>query len=275
MKIKKYLAAAALVAVNMVLGFAQPPKPNLPTPSLAQPTSKFERIAFGLDRVPAEQNLEKAYNAHWTSAVLVADLTGSMEVYSPQVLNLARKKVGAGMLYGCTFFNDGDKKPDGPIGSTGGIYHVMEPTTERAVAVGKKTQQAGTGGNSPENDLEAVIAASRFFELSKVSTSSSSDAMFSVDISESHPLILIADATSTVRDMSLLPQVTVPINVILCGTNPTPTVVCDYLNIIYFTHGTLSTLAGLQVDFSKNTHNSVIVAGVSYTRTSSGIWQKV
>lgn len=84
---------------------------------------------------------------------------------------------------------------------------------------------AGTGGDDPENDLEAIIAA----EFQHANSFGQ--------------LVLMADAGSTVRDMALLPKVRVPVHVVLCGvTNleKPPIAIPDYLQIAHDTGGSVT-----------------------------------
>ncbi len=162
-------------------------------------------------------------NRDWSNALVIMDWTGSMYHYGAQavmwhILNFAN----SGLTY-FTFFNDGDGMADNlkVIGSTGGLYHIEASNIENLINTFYRVTAAGDGGDSEENDLEAVIMGMNKFK----------------DFEE---LILIADNVSCVRDISLLSEIDVPVHIILCGAeygiNP------QYVNIAYKTGGSLHTI---------------------------------
>ena len=140
------------------------------------------------------------------------------------------------------FFNDGDQKSDSEkvIGNTGGIYYTNSNNNEIVIDKILETMSKGSGGDSPENDLEALIYAQR---KNKSSTE----------------LILIADNYSSVKDISLLTQLKVPVRIILCGTDwgihP------DYIEIAYKTKGSLHTIEQDIMKLEKMTNGKTLKIG--------------
>lgn len=159
----------------------------------------------------------------WNDAVICTDVTGSMSPYSSQLLLWIRdqnKSTSKNVFY---FFNDGDNKKDNDkvIGRTGGIYKAASPSfVDIANSMGQAMRR-GTGGDYPENNLECLIKAQTENPVAK-------------------EIIMIADNWTSVKDMALLPQIKVPIRIILCGN--IFALQLDYLNIAYKTGGSLHTL---------------------------------
>jgi hypothetical protein len=140
-------------------------------------------------------------NKHWNDMLISCDLTGSMSPYSAQLfiwhkLNMDKKRVQH-----FVFFNDGDMTPDEKkiTGKTGGIYFSNADNFDALEKVAFKCMYGGGGGDSPENDVEALLKAIDKYP-------------------ESKDIILIADNWANMRDYSLLTKVNRPIKIILCGT---------------------------------------------------------
>ncbi len=140
---------------------------------------------------------------NYTSAVIVCDITGSMAPYTAQMLEF----IGASLeskdtnFVGIVLFNDGDSKTDKnkTTGKVGGIYSFVPKNREELGERIFDAMQKGNGGDLPENNIEAVLEAEKFFPQSK-------------------RIVMIADNFATPRDMELLPKVTKPIHVIVCGS---------------------------------------------------------
>ena len=84
------------------------------------------------------------------------------------------------------FFNDGDKLKDRKkvIGFTGGIYYQESDPLLQVTKLMKRVAHKGNGGDSPENDLEAICTAM-------------------IQAKNEEDIILIADNGSCVRDFVL------------------------------------------------------------------------
>lgn len=137
----------------------------------------------------------------WKQVVVVADWTGSMYGYGAQALQWHVDRFERSGLVWFTLFNDGNGTPDHrkKIGKTGGIYDQSADNVEAVIALYGSVMMKGSGGDGPENPIEALLHAV-----------------------EKHPaageVVLIADNNACVRDMELLDLVDVPVRVVVCGT---------------------------------------------------------
>jgi len=165
------------------------------------------------------------FNSHpeWKKALVVMDWTGSMYRFGAQAILWHSLHFKSSGIKNFVFFNDGDGMDDDKkeIGKTGGVYFAqannMDRLTKTFYLVGKR----GKGGDPEENDVEALIRGMNRFE----------------DFDE---LVLIADNNSCMRDFSLIANIGVKVNVIVCGTkhgiNP------QYINLAYLTGGSIHSL---------------------------------
>ncbi len=183
--------------------------------------------------------------------IIVTDVTGSMSPYIREVmiwhaLNLVPKNTTQ-----YTFFNDGDNKPDGPIGKSGGLYHCFGNVKDLKIIAGvmKRSYNAGGGGSCPENDIEALLGAA-------------------AKKSKGEELVLIADNNSPVRDMILLDKLValqVPVRVILCGVTGEyswggePNI--QYINLARATGGSIHTIKEDIWDLAKVAEGKTISIG--------------
>lgn len=162
-------------------------------------------------------------NKNWNNIAVVADLTGSMAPYSSQLVLWFKLKVNDKRIKDLIFFNDGNLTPDATkvIGSTGGIYHGKASNYSEIRELAIKTITNGCGGDIPENNIEALLFAIK-------------------EAPNTKEFVMVADNTASVKDISLLSQVTKPVHIILCGThfgiNP------QYLTIARKTGGSIHTM---------------------------------
>lgn len=175
----------------------------------------------------------------WENSLIVMDWTGSMYPYAAQaVLWHASNFKTSGIKY-FTFFNDGDGIADNRkiMGETGGIYFSQAKNLETLINTFYLVSSKGNGGDSPENDIEALLEAVNRFQ-------------------DFDDLILIADNNSCVRDFRLLKKLDASVRVILCGTefgiNP------QYVNLAYQTGGSIHTIENDIYDISKRIQNDTI-----------------
>lgn len=142
----------------------------------------------------------------WNNKTIVTDVTGSMSPYLEQVLvwhalqfSTTQKSTSNQYL----FFNDGDSKCTNQktIGSTGGLYFCEGNMNDFQTVIRtlEKGARGGNGGDGPENDIEALLAATQ-------------------KAPSQQDIILVADNHSNMRDIGLLAQLNRPVHVILCGT---------------------------------------------------------
>ncbi|MBX2843383.1 MAG: hypothetical protein KTR26_16550 [Flammeovirgaceae bacterium] len=164
-------------------------------------------------------------NADWDKMLIVNDWTGSMYEYGAQSVLWYRLNMKKNPVKNMVFFNDGDMKKDEEkeLGNTGGIYDANPEDLRNLISVMREVMVSGSGGDDEENDLEALL-----FGLNKFD-----------DFKE---VILISDNKNGIRDMVLLPKITTPIRIILCGTNDGKEIHKDYLQLAYHTKGSIHTL---------------------------------
>lgn len=171
-----------------------------------------------------------AFNAHpeWQDMNVVVDWTGSMYSYVGQVVRWHHVNKDKQLIHSMVLFNDGDDRlrqgGRKVIGSTGGIYFPNHTDLDDFLKTVALAVDNGGGGDGPENDVEAIIAAQ------------SNDPT-------GRPFVLIADS-SGIRDISLLTQIERPVHVIMCN-NPTS----DYVRLAQYTKGSL-TWPGGYTDYS-------------------------
>jgi hypothetical protein len=188
-------------------------------------------------------------NKQFKSKLIVADLTGSMYPYAQQIstwLKLQFLKDSTSQHF--VFFNDGDKKKDidKKIGATGGVYYCRAKTVDALITTMELTIKKGTGGDAPENPVEAII-----YGLNKSGK---------VD-----DVILIADNWAKVRDIKMLVRIKVPVRVVLCGVFEGMEINEDYLNIAYKTKGSIHTIEQDITDLMKqSTGKKFNINGVDY-----------
>ena len=164
-------------------------------------------------------------NPNWNKMLVVCDFTGSMSPYTAQLLVWHKLNIETNKqrIEYFTFFNDGDHKPDRQkrIGKTGGIYQSQAKNFKDIKDLAEKTMRAGYGGDTPENNIEALLEAIKKCE-------------------NCEDIIMIADNFATPRDLSLLQNVDKPVRVILCGTYGG--INTAYLDIVRQTKGSLHTI---------------------------------
>ena len=159
----------------------------------------------------------------WKDAVIVCDVTGSMNPYMVQTLIWLKLNCRATKAGSYTFFNDGDGKADSEkkIGATGGVYTTTLNNYDSVQNLMFRTMQKGCGGDAPENNIEAILAALKAKPDTK-------------------EVIMIADNYANVKDIALLARVNRPVRVIVCGADKG--INTDYLNIARVTGGSIHTI---------------------------------
>jgi len=160
----------------------------------------------------------------WKNKLIVCDLTGSMAPYSAQLMAWFELNQKNEKKLQFVFFNDGNNMPDEKkiIGATGGIYYSAQATSDSIRRLMTKVINAGSGGDIPENNMEALIKGSN-------------------KSTPFNDLIMVVDNDSPVKDIELLKDFHYPVHIILCGAlhgviNP------DYLLIAWKTKGTIHTI---------------------------------
>jgi hypothetical protein len=153
---------------------------------------------------------------------IVVDFTGSMAPYYTQLMSwfFLKKYVGSTSF---VFFNDGDSTADNKkkIGKTGGLYQFRTNNLDTILQYALKTVGGGYGGDSPENDVEAILQAIK-------------------DNPKVKEVVLIADNWADMRDYALIRNITKPVRVILCGTDSG--INTQYLDLARATNGSVHTI---------------------------------
>ncbi|WNJ16630.1 hypothetical protein [Pontibacter sp. G13] len=162
----------------------------------------------------------------WKDMLVVMDWTGSMYPYGASVLlwhrlNMQRNAT----IQQFVMFNDGDKRRDHlkRIGKTRGIYPSRSQTIQGVLNTMADCMNGGTGGDEPENDIEALLRGIKWAR-------------------HEGEVILIADNKSGVRDIALAEEVKVPVRVVLCGVDASFPVRIEYLNLARITGGSVHTI---------------------------------
>ncbi|XOV68167.1 MAG: leucine-rich repeat domain-containing protein [Fluviicola sp.] len=160
----------------------------------------------------------------WKKKIVVNDWTGSMYGYGSQVILWHLMNLETSGISTITLFNDGDKKrtKQKKIGKTKGIYTEDASNPSQILALFDKVMRKGGGGDGPENDIEAILTAIKNAPDAEV--------------------ILIADNSACVRDISLAHRIGRPVRIILCGYNPEEGVNPDYVYLAKITGGGIYTL---------------------------------
>ncbi len=159
----------------------------------------------------------------WEKMLVVEDVTGSMMPYIADLLLWNALKGNLEKTQHFVFFNDGDKKDDDDkvIGSTGGLYHTKPQSVDKLEDKMIEAVVGGDGGDSPENDIEAILEGIKACP-------------------ECKEVVLIADNSATPRDLELVEKIGRPVRVILCGvrSNINPA----HLYIAWKTKGSVHTI---------------------------------
>jgi hypothetical protein len=145
-------------------------------------------------------------NPQWANGPVVIDVTGSMSSYIAQILLWWRFQIPAAESHHFTVFNDGNRTPDHQkvAGKVKGVYQVEAKSFEALRNMVSTAMSNGDGGDSQENNIEALLASQK---------SNPSASCF----------LMIADNAAPVRDMAFLSGVKKKVFVVACGNQ-------DFLN---------------------------------------------
>ncbi len=193
----------------------------------------------------------------WKDKIIVTDLTGSMYPYWDQILVWHSMRLMNEEQKEYIFFNDGDDKADDEkvIGATGGIYHTPKKNIDALLETMFETAKAGSGGDGPENDIEALLEAQKLKKRR---------------ITE---VILIADNYSDIKDLVLLEKLHVPVRIVLCGVNLN--VNEQYLELAYKTKGSVHTIEKDIYDLANLVDGKTIEIGGTKYKVLRGKFIKV
>lgn len=195
-------------------------------------------------------------NPQWKQKLVVCDLTGSMSPYSQQLLLWYQLNYKMEQHLQFVFFNDGNNLPDEKkiIGKTGGIYYAQSKNYDSLVRIMTRVIAAGSGGDCPENNLEALINGTRMCK------------------EPYREIIMIADNLAPVKDIELLPNFRQPVHIIVCGV--TGEIHPDYLRIAWKTGGSIHTMEQDITDIAKTMDGEIVTIGKMKYRLSGGKFYK-
>ncbi len=209
---------------NYFHGFVITYRPTPTYESISSEKSQISSIVYG-EEMPKDSTVLKILdrNSEWNNMLIVCDFTGSMSPYVSQVLLWHYLKIKEEKVKSFVFFNDGNRTADYEkvIGKTGGIYCTDDKNIDTVINTAIMTISSGTGGDAPENDIEAILYGIEKFP-------------------ETENVILVADNKSDMRDTALICKITKPIKVILCGTENG--INTQYLNLARNTGGSVHTI---------------------------------
>lgn len=183
---------------------------------------------------------------NWVDMAIIADLTGSMSPYTAQLLVWFKLNTTNDRVKQFVFFNDGDLTPDHRkiIGKTGGIYDTRSSKFEEVQKLAYTTMTNGSGGDFPENNIEALMKA---IELCPNCTN----------------MVLIADNWASVKDISLIKNINKPIKIILCGADYE--INTEYLDLARATGGSVHTIeADLTELMNLNEGQEISIGGQTF-----------
>lgn len=182
----------------------------------------------------------------WKNMVVVEDVTGSMSPYSAQVMKWLILNQNINRVRSFIFFNDGDMKSDitKQIGNTGGIYFAKDASLRSVIHSMHHAMSNGYGGDSPENDIEAILQAQETFP-------------------DAEEFILIADNFSNMRDIKLMNKIVKPVRVIICGGYYS--INTQYLELARITGGSVHTMEDDLYNLGKlNEGETITINKVTY-----------
>ena len=190
----------------------------------------------------------------WENMLVVEDVTGSMYPYTGQTMAWRRLAQPKRRIMHWAFFNDGDSRPDGPIGRSDGVYCVASEEQKPVEGKAMEAMTLGGGGGGPENDIEAMLKA--------------------LDRSDLDPevIVLIADNWAPVRDLKLFSRLkarNVPVYVIVCGAI-WGSINVEYLEIARRTGGKVFTIEGELEGLLELSEGDIIDVGDQKFEVSKG-----
>ncbi len=166
-------------------------------------------------------------NPGWNHMLVVADWTGSMYKYGAQLVLWHKQQINTSQsrIRHLVFFNDGNNRKNAQkrIGKTGGIYYCKSTEITEILKTMEMVMKKGNGGDSPENDIEALLTGINVLEGFE-------------------EVVLIADNKSAVRDLALIRFLKVPVRIILCDIQ-NEQVHPDYVKLAYKSGGSIHTFS--------------------------------
>ncbi|MCH2023293.1 MAG: hypothetical protein MK207_12525 [Saprospiraceae bacterium] len=191
----------------------------------------------------------------WEDYVIVQDVTGSMHPYLTQTLLYLQTHIKKNTTEKFVFFNDGDNKPDGKIGYSGGCYYVSADNAKEIEEMAFEAMRNGNGGKESENDIEAILYGITKFPKCK-------------------GVVLIADNFSRVRDFKLIPRlmkIGKPVRIVVCGIAKGDVVNLDYIYLAKYTKGSIHTINDDISDLATKKDGDTFKIGSQHFRVDKNI----
>jgi hypothetical protein len=250
-------AARADIALLQPVGAMLGRTYALPQVRYEPPTSRevalMQRVLEG-DIGPDSTTFEALHRnlRRWPNAVIVCDLTTSMDPYAAQVYAWFRRNTRQPNVLGTLFFTDCDSL--GHETQPGGLPGAFFVTTERNPQAALPTILAAARNTTnnrldDENVVEALRHAQRRFPAAR-------------------HLVLLADNSNGAKDLALLPGITKPVHVIACGQTLAgqQPFHADHYQIATHTNGSLHTLEDDLTQLAAIRHNTFVRVGPTYFR---------
>ncbi len=217
----------------------------------------IDTVKDSTPKIPDSSVIEILQRITWKNAVVVGDVTGSMYPYTAQILIWLKMYSLNNLSYQYVFFNDGNDKPDEKkkIGKTGGVYLQQCVHYDQVKELMKLAMEKGTGGDFPENVIEALLVAEKQFPKAECS-------------------LLIADNWAAIRDKELVYQLKKPVMVILCGVKNND-INIDYLNLAYKTGGSIHMIEQDIRDLSGMQEGEILTIGKQNLKLQNGGFKEV
>ena len=214
-----------------------------------------EKVIKMLTKDTVVYSVMKRTLGKWKDYVVVQDVTGSMHPYLTQTLLYLRGHMKQNETEKFVFFNDGDDKPDGPLGYSGGCYYTSSDKVSEIEEMAFEAMQNGRGGKDPENDIEAILYGIKKFPNCK-------------------GVVLIADNFSRIRDFRLIPRLMKlgkPVRVVVCGIVEGEVVNLDYIYLAKYTRGSLHTINEDISDLSGKKNGEAFKVGSQYFKMENSV----
>jgi hypothetical protein len=206
------------------------------------------------NKIPDTSILKILDRTKWERATIIGDVTGSMYPYTAQLLLWVKTNPVGSMSKNFVFFNDGDNMPDEEkkIGSTGGIYYKTCNTYAEMESLLKATMLKGSGGDYPENNIEALMKAEKVFPNSEFQ-------------------VMIADNWAAIKDKALTKYLTKPVRIVVCGATEF-NVNIDYLNLARKTKGSVHVMESDMYNLSSLKEGEILKVGKNTFVVKNGVF---
>lgn len=162
--------------------------------------------------------------------LVISDWTRSMYPYGANVFKWHLNNLETSSISHMMFFNDGDdmhwEDKYKNKGEVGGMYYGEADSIEQVIHLMDSVSQKGTGGDYPENVIEALYDAENYYS--------------SVD-----SIVFIADNRACIRDIDMLEKLGKPVHILLNEVDTVnPVLNHHYVNLAAWTGGSIAVLDG-------------------------------